>query len=342
MITVAIVGAGFMGATHAQAYASLGERVRVKMVCGSTLERAGAVAASIGAGAVTDIQTIMADSAVDAVDICVPTWLHRGFAERALSHGKHVLLEKPIALTLPDADAIVAAGEASGAILMVGLTLRFWPEYAELARRVEARQLGEPMSINAYRISAPAFWNRWMSDPSRSGGIAVDLLVHDFDQMNRLLGDPQRVLARAVGRDRSAAPGVLCLVDYGRTHAMAEGTMMAPESYQFSCGIRALCDRGVAEYNFTSPPTNSGGNIERPIDGNEHGLSIFVSGQTPERLPATIADPWQLEIEHFLDCVESLQQPRHGTPAQARAALAVSLAANRSLASGVVEPVQGS
>ena len=117
---------------------------------------------------------------------------------------------------------------------------------------------------------------------------------------------------------------------------------MAPESYQFSCGIRALCDRGIAEYNFTSLPTNSGGNIERPTDESKHGLSIFVSGQAPERPPSLTADPWQLEIEHFLDCVESLQQPQHGTPAQARAALTVSLAANRSLASGMVEPVQRS
>ena len=253
MITVAIVGAGFNGVTHAQAYAGLRERARVKMVCGPMLERAEAVASKLGARAVTNIETILVDPTIDAVDICVPTLFHREVAERVLSRGKHVLLEKPIALTLQDADAIISAGEASGAIVMVGLTLRFWPEYAELARRVEARQLGEPMSISTYRISAPAAWNRWMSDPSRSGGIAVDLLVHDFDQMNRLLGDPQRVLARPVGPRHSATPGVLCLVDYGRSHAAAEGTMMAPESYHFSCGIRAVCNRGLAEYNFTPP-----------------------------------------------------------------------------------------
>jgi predicted dehydrogenase len=339
VITVAIVGAGFMGATHAQAYADLGERVRVKTVCDRTPERAGAVAAKVGARVVTDLETTLVDSEIDAVDICVPTSFHREVAERALSRGKHVLLEKPIALTVQDADAIVAAAEASGAILMVGLTLRFWPEYVELARRVEARQLGEPMSISAYRVSPPAAWNGWMSDPSRSGGVAVDLLVHDFDQMNRLLGDPQRVLARPVGGDQSAGPGVLCLVDYDRGYAVAEGTMMAPDSYRFSCGIRALCDRGIAEYNFTSPPTSGGGNIERSTDERKHGLSIFVSGQTPELLPSVIADPWQLEIEHFLDCVESLRHPQQGTPAQARAALTVSLAANRSLASGAIEPV---
>src|SRR5262249_43818795 len=161
----------------------------------------------------------------------------------------------------------------------------------------------------------------WMSDPCRSGGVAVDLLVHDFDQMNRLLGDPRRVLARPVGRDHSAAPGVLCLVDYDRGYAVAEGTMMAPDSYRFSCGIRAVCERGIADYTFTSPQTSGGGNIERSTDERKYRLSIFVSGHTPELLPKFSADPWQLEIEHFVDCVKSLQQPQHGTPAQARAAL---------------------
>ena len=324
VITVAIVGAGFMGATHAQAYASLGERARVKMVCSPPRARRSGCLEGWREGR-NGHKDDLGRLHIDAVDICVPTMLHREVAEQALSQGKHVLLEKPIALTLQDADAIIEAGEASGAILMVGLTLRFWPEYVELARRIEACQLGEPMSISTYRISAPAGWNRWMSDPSRSGGIAVDLLVHDFDQMNRLLGEPQRVLARPVGPERSATPGVLCLVDYGGAHAAAEGTMMAPESYQFSCGIRALCDRGIAKYNFTSSATKSE-NIEPPTDDSDNGLSIFAFDQTPERPPSLLADPWQLEIEHFLDCVESLQQPQHGTPAQARAAVTVSSA----------------
>lgn len=131
-------------------------------------------------------------------------------------------------------------------------------------------------------------------------------------------------------------------MDYGRTHAVAEGTMMAPDSYRFSCGMRVLCVRGIAEYNFTSLPTNGGGNIARPTDESKHCLTIFVSGQPPERPPSVSADPLRLEIEHSLNCVDTLQQPRHGTPAQARAALTVSPAANRSLASGVAEPVQRS
>src|SRR5581483_8683347 len=111
--------------------------------------------------------------------------------EAALAAGKHVFLEKPIALTLEDADAIVAAAERSGRMLMVGLVLRFWPEYVELQRRVAAGELGRPLAVSALRLSPPADWNDWMADRSQSGGTPVDLLIHDFDQMNWLLGTPR-------------------------------------------------------------------------------------------------------------------------------------------------------
>ena len=130
MITVAILGGGFMGASHAANYKALGERVRVKTVASRTPERAAKVAEVVGAEVSDDLDAAIRDPDVDAVDICLPTPLHREFAERALAAGKSVFLEKPIALTTEDADAIVAAASRSDAVFMVGMVLRFWPEYA--------------------------------------------------------------------------------------------------------------------------------------------------------------------------------------------------------------------
>ena len=193
MITVGLLGGGFMGAAHAANYAALGDRVRVKTVGSRRSDRAAAVAASVAAELTDDLESVLRDPEVDVVDVCLPTAMHRELAEAALAAGKHVLLEKPIALTLEDADAIVAASEASDRLLMVGLVLRFWPEYVELQRRIAAGELGRPLSVTAQRLSPPADWNDWMADAARSGGVAVDLLVHDFDQMNWLLGTPKRV-----------------------------------------------------------------------------------------------------------------------------------------------------
>ena len=162
--TVAIIGAGFMGSAHAANYASLGERVRVKTVCGRSPERAARVAEVVGAVAGTDLDAVLGDAEIDAVDICVPTPSHRDVTEQAFAAGKHVFLEKPLALTAEDAEAIVAAAERSGKIFMVGLVLRFWPEYVELARLVERGGIGSPRAVFAQRLSPPADWADWLRD----------------------------------------------------------------------------------------------------------------------------------------------------------------------------------
>ena len=132
MIRVAILGARFMGATHAAGWQALGRRARVTTVCARTAVHGRAVAQAVGAAFSTDLDSVLADPDVDAVDICLPTPLHRSATERALGAGKHVLLEKPIALTLADAEAIARTAAKSDRVFMVALVLRFFPEYAEI------------------------------------------------------------------------------------------------------------------------------------------------------------------------------------------------------------------
>jgi predicted dehydrogenase len=332
VITVAILGAGFMGRAHAANYGALDGRVRVKTVASRTEERAAAVAESVGASATTDVEAALADPDVDAVDICLPTPLHRQTAEQALAAGKHVFLEKPIALTLEDADAIVAAAERSGRLFMVGLVLRFWPEYVELRRRVESGELGRPVAVSALRLSPPADWNDWMADPAQSGGVPVDLMIHDFDQLNALLGTPRRVFARAPRPDH-----VLALVEYDGGHGVVEGSMAMPPSYPFSSNIRVLCEGGVAEYAFSAAPAEEGGNIG--ASDAARGLRLYPREGDAANVPVESADPWGPEIAYFVDCVERGRAPEEGTGEQARLALAVSLAARRSLESGAPEDV---
>jgi predicted dehydrogenase len=333
MITVAILGGGFMGAAHAANYRSLGDRVRVKTVASRASERARAVADSVGAALTEDVDAAIDDPEVDVVDVCLPTPLHRSATESALGAGKHVFLEKPIALTLEDADAIVAAATGAQGLFMVGLVLRFWPEYAELQRRIAAGELGRPLAVSTLRLSPPADWNDWMADPAKSGGVPVDLLVHDFDQMNQLLGSPVRVYARA------PVPGhVLAIVDYDGAHGIAEGSMAMPRSYPFSSNVRVLCQGGVAEYALSAAPAEDGGNIG--ASESARGLRLYAGDGAPVTIPVESADPWGPEIAYFVDCVEQTRRPEHGTGEQARRALAVSLAVARSLESGRPEPVQ--
>ena len=333
MITISILGGGFMAASHAANYRALGDRVRVKTIASRRSDRAAAVAASVGAELTDDLLTALRDPDVDAVDICLPTPLHREWAEASFAAGKHVLLEKPIALTLEDADAIVAAAEQSRRLFMVGLVLRFWPEYVELQRRLADGDLGRPLSVSTLRLSPPADWNDWMGDPAKSGGVPVDLLIHDFDQMNWLLGTPRRVFARAPRPDH-----VFAVVEYDGAEGIAEGSMAMPKAYPFSSNVRVLAERGVAEYAFSAAPAEDGGNIG--ASDAPRGLRLYLRDRAePLSVPVEPADPWGPEIAYFVECVEQGRAPEQGTGAQARAALAVSLAAASSLDSGRLEDV---
>jgi predicted dehydrogenase len=318
---VALLGAGFMGSTHAAVYEALG--TDVKVVAGLDAER---VAKPLGAAATADWETALRVPGVDVVDVCLPTPLHRAVAERALAAGKHVLLEKPIALSLEDADAIGAA--VGDRVLMVGHVLRFFPEIAELRRVVASGELGRPLAASATRLSAPPDWNDWMLDAERSGGTLVDLAIHDFDVLGALLGPARRVHARAVAGGRH----VTALVEHEGGEALVEGSHAMPPSYPFTADLRVLCERGVAEHRFVA---GAGDEVDSAV------LSVLTvsPAEGEAREFSRPADPWRAQIEHFLECVASGAEPADGSFAQARAALAVALAARRSVVSGAPEAI---
>lgn len=333
MIRVALLGGGFMGSTHAAAWSSLDGRARLSHVVSRSLDKAQRLAERAGAAAGSDPWAPLGDPDVDAVDICLPTGLHREATERALAAGKHVLLEKPIALTLEDADAIVAAAERADRVVVVGHVLRYFPAYAELRRRVESGELGRVRALTAQRLSPAPDWAEWLTDPARSGGVAVDLMVHDFDQANLFLGPAERAFARPVGADDG---GVLAIVEHERGTAVLEGSMAMPASYPFSSLLRLVGDGGAAEYAFSAEPAEGGGNIGEPSPGT---MRLFPRSGAPLELPVAADDPWALQAAAFADRIEGRSAPEHGTPEQARDALRVALAVRRSLHSGRPEPV---
>jgi predicted dehydrogenase len=156
--------------------------------------------------------------------------------------------------------------------------------------------------------------------------------------MNWLLGRPREVFARPVSRDGIGAPGhVLALVEYEYGEGIAEGSMMMPRSYRLSSRIRVLCEEGVAECVFRAAPAAGGGNIG--AGPATRGLWLFRPETAPEFVPVESADPWDPEIAYFVECVERGRPPEQGTGEQARDALLVSLAVNRSCESGRPERV---
>jgi predicted dehydrogenase len=322
---VAILGAGFMGGTHAKAFQRV-DGVEIAAIYAHSEKRAAPLAQELGTVWTDNIDRILQDESIDAIDNCLPTPEHRPLTEAALAAGKHVLLEKPIALTDADAAALVAAGDASDKVFMMAHVLRFWPEYVELQKLASDGTLGELRSGLAYRRQPFPAWSALFARSDLTGGAVIDMMIHDIDALNWVFGVPKSVTATGIRNPRSGGwDQVQILIDYGTTSAVVDGGMMMPESYPFSSTLQVLGSEGFAEYDFRA----GGRSVEEAGGTNE--LLLFPNEGDPKALQVKQQDPYLAEIEYFVDCIRSGKSAIRATPSDARLALVTALAARESI-----------
>jgi len=291
------------------------------------------LAAEVGSVWTSDIENILRDESIDAIDICLPTPEHRQMVEAALLDGKHVLLEKPLALTREDVTVIVDVAEASSQIVMIAHVLRFWPEYVALQGLVAGGELGRPISGFASRRQAYPVWSPLFAQSDLTGSAIVDQMVHDFDMLNWIFGQPQTVTARGILNPRSnGLDQSQVLIGYDEASGITDGGMVMPDSYPFSSRFEILCEHGAVEYHFQA----GGRSLE--VSGGTNSLMVYRNAGRnvgdPEELVVDQTDAYENEIAYFIACVRSGVTPARGTPADSYAALEVALAAKRSVESG--------
>lgn len=297
MPTIAIIGPGRMGQTHAESWAELGLAGHIRYVC--TPRPGQPLPSAPSARFVTSLDEVLADDDVDILSVCTPTPTHASIAIQALAAGKNVLLEKPIALTVDDARAIATAAANSSGILMVAHVVRFFSGYQNLRELVATGQVGRPRSVVARRLSALSSEPSWLDDESLSGGVLVDFAIHDFDQLNLMLGVPAAVTAESSGGDGCIQTRV--------------------EYVDGGVGRVETCSRMPPDYGFES---------SLQVDGLLGSESFRFSAETSEDMP------YRRQAAYFLHCVEQGVLPNVCPPEAAVLALQVSLAARDSLLSG--------
>jgi len=333
MTTVAVLGAGFMGSTHARAYAKLDD-VSVAAIYAHSGARADPLAAELGSRWTSDLEGILADPAIDAVDICLPTPEHRPVLEAALAAGKHVLLEKPLALTLEDGRAALDAAMAAvarGQIVMIAHVLRFWPEYRRAQQIVASGELGAPISGFASRRQPYPAWSALFARSDLTGGAIVDQMIHDYDVLNWVLGQPRTVMAHGIPNPRSGGlDHSQTLIGYDAATGATDGGMVMPDSYPFSSRFEILCESGAIEYQFRA----GGRSFEIGTGTNE--LVVYRSEGDPEVIEVEQTDAYENETAAFIACVREGRQPEQGTPTDAFTALRVALAAKESAETGTL------
>jgi predicted dehydrogenase len=197
-----------MGSTHAAAWAATPAEIA------GFLSKDGETAASLqkqyGGKIYPDLASLLPD--VDMVDICAPTHRHHEMVLEAAAAGKDIVCEKPLARTLAQAKEMVEVCQQAGVKLLVAHVVRYFPEYAQAQAQVAANAIGRPAVI---RLTRGAFQpkkaaDNWFVDFEKSGGMMLDLMIHDFDYARWLAGDVVQVYAKSIG---NSLPGTA--VDHG-------------------------------------------------------------------------------------------------------------------------------
>ncbi|AOF93830.1 inositol 2-dehydrogenase [Sinorhizobium sp. RAC02] len=193
MLKVGLLGAGRIAGVHATAISS---HPGSTLVAVSDINTAAAekIAAQYGAEA-RDTSAILEDGTIDAVLIATSTDTHSDLIERATAAGKAVLCEKPVDLSLARARACQKAVSSNGRPVMIGFNRRFDPNFSALKKAVDAGEIGKPelLSITSFDPAPPP-----VSYIKVSGGLFRDMMIHDFDMANFIMGAPP-VTVTAVG-----------------------------------------------------------------------------------------------------------------------------------------------
>ncbi|MBR2722466.1 MAG: Gfo/Idh/MocA family oxidoreductase [Clostridia bacterium] len=247
MLKVGLIGCGFMGAMHANCYKNLAD-VEIVALADLRREKAEELAAGTNAAIYGDGYDLIAQADVDIIDICLPTYLHAEYAMKAMEKVKYVFVEKPVALTAEEGDAMLKKAQETGVCVQVGQVIRFWDEYVALKGMIESGKYGKVVNANFRRLSPrPTWgWEDWLLDNARSGGAGQDLHIHDVDYALSLFGEPKTFCSvrNVLGEPKSY---VNTLMQYEDFVVGVEGTWDLPASYPFTATFRVVLEQAVVE-----------------------------------------------------------------------------------------------
>jgi len=306
MIKIGLIGCGFMGSMHANSY-NIIDGVQVTAVADIRRDKAEELAKISGAEIYSTGMELIEKADVDAIDICLPTFLHTEHAIAAMKKVKNVFIEKPVAFSPEECDALLKAQEETGAGVQVGQVVRFWDEYVYLKDAIDTGKYGKVINAVFRRLSPrPTWtWENWDLEVTRSRGAFLDLHVHDTDFMLHAFGRPNNFnTVCAHGGEGNSY--VMTIANYDDFVVTSEGTWDLPASFPFEMAFRVTFEKGVMEYTnqgFTFY-TNEGA---EPIKLNKRQISVSGGGNISD------LGGYFNELEYFATCLKAGKKPDKAT-----------------------------
>ncbi len=335
MQKIAIIGLGFMGTMHAQIYQQLRHASLVAVVDKKVARaRQALVTLGLEAKVFGTVEEMLKNCDVDVVDICLPTDLHAPFALKAISAGKHVFCEKPLALTLSDGRKIVAAAKKAGVFFQVGHCIRFWPEYMAFASFVKSRKAGKLLSLSLQRRAGRPSYSEedWLNNQARSGGAALDLHIHDTDFVHHLLGRPEAVTSVGT-KDKTGWSHIFTTYHFKAVAVTAEGGWNYPPHWGFQMAFQAVFERGAVEFDSGANPTlvvTLGDGKKQPLAYKSPGAGESSTGSGN----ISSLGGYYNELAAFINSLQKKMAPGVATGDQAAESLATTLSEIKSATTG--------
>jgi predicted dehydrogenase len=226
--------------------------------------------------------------------------MHHAAALQAAEARKHILCEEPIARTVGEGEEMIQSAAAAGVVLMIAHVLRLWPEYVAAKQLSESGSLGRIVSLSAHRLSSVPRRSSsdWLLDARQSGGVPVDLHIHDIDFIRWLLGEPHDTAAIGTRDPNGLVNDVVSLFQFKDTLAHAHASYALPEGEKFRAGYRLIGERGILEYDNLLQPT----------------LRLSQNGEAQPVPALPSPDPYTAQLEYFAECVRTSAKPLRCPP----------------------------
>jgi len=320
-MNVGIVGIGFMGMIHYLAYDQVRGAKVTAIATRDAKKLAGdwrAIKGNFGPpgtrmnlGKVAryrDWKELLADPKVDLVDICLPPDLHADVAVAAFRAGKHVLCEKPIALSIAEADRMVRAADKAGKLLLVGQVLPYFPEYAYAYKLIAGGKYGRMIGGHFKRVIAEPSWLKDFFNPAKVGGPVIDLSIHDAHFIRMACGMPQAVFS--TGRLRGDVVEFIDTQFLFEGHDLSvsmSGGVIKQLGRSFSHGFEIYLEKATLCYDFS---------VVRDEPTAATPLTVLLPGGKVQQPKLTAGDAFAAELTDVAKSVRS------GKPAPALAASA--------------------
>jgi UDP-N-acetylglucosamine 3-dehydrogenase len=313
MPRIGIVGTGFMGKTHAAQLSRMAD-VDVTAVAARHDPTDFVEELDLDAATYPSAEALFSNADLDGVSLCTPTNTHRALVEQAFDAGIDVLCEKPLASTVSEAKSIAEHSRTVDETLLVGHVLRFFPAYRRAKEMVDAGDIGSSGVARARRLSPFPDWGSgdWYADRSASGGVFLDLAIHDLDFLQWTWGEVQSVFARRVRDDRFEHGHATLTFDSGATGYVEAGWSQPPER-ELTTELELAGEDGLIEHSST----------------DEHWYDRYGI----ESDPVPPKDGYWHELRHFVECVRGDSTPSVSAQ-EAVEAIALSEAAARSTERG--------